>query len=79
MSFVDVDESNFTFGFLVSLPSLLRNELFLPPPGLSQGAFSPFYLKLSSCSSRFLISSAVSGRCAFLHLSPWGQQLLLNA
>ena len=45
MSFVDVDESNFTFGFLVSLPSLLRNELFLPPPGLSQGAFSPFFLE----------------------------------
>ena len=69
MSFVDVDESNFTFGFLVSLPSLLRSELFLPP-SFNQGAFSPFFLKLSSCSSRFLVSSAVSGRCAFLHLSP---------
>ena len=79
MSFVDVDESNFTLGFLVPLPSLLRSELFLPPPGIVHGAFSPFLLKAASSASRLFASSAVSGRCAFLHLSPWGQQFLLNA
>ena len=79
MSFVDVDESNFTFGFLVLLPSLLRRELFLPPPGINHGAFSPFLLQAYSNASRRLVSSAVRGRCAFLHLSPWGQQFLLNA
>ena len=79
MSFVDADESNFTLGFLVPLPSLFRRELFLPPPGIVHGAFSPFLMQAASNASRLFASSAVNGRCAFLHLSPWGQQFLLNA